>query len=74
MQEKKEKDYQERLQKAASFAELIVLATLWDGTPNAIKMADPKDFDGKVVVDITNPLDFSKGMPEAGCRSFRFWR
>ena len=48
---------------AASFAELIVLATLWDGTPNAIKMADPKDFDGKVVVDITNPLDFSKGMP-----------
>ena len=48
---------------AASFAELIVLATLWDGTPNAIKMADPKDFDGKVVVDVTNPLDFSKGMP-----------
>ena len=40
-----------------------MLATLWDGTPNAIKMADPKDFDGKVVVDITNPLDFSKGMP-----------
>jgi 8-hydroxy-5-deazaflavin:NADPH oxidoreductase len=48
---------------AASFAELIVLATLWDGTPNAIKMADPKEFDGKVVVDVTNPLDFSKGMP-----------
>ena len=63
MEEKKEKDHQERLQKAASFAELIVLATLWDGTPNAIKMADPKDFDGKVVVDVTNPLDFSKGMP-----------
>jgi 8-hydroxy-5-deazaflavin:NADPH oxidoreductase len=48
---------------AASFAELIVLATLWDGTTNAIKMAEPKDFDGKVVVDVTNPLDFSKGMP-----------
>ena len=48
---------------AASFAELIVVATLWDGTPNAIKMADPKNFDGKVVVDVTNPLDFSKGMP-----------
>jgi hypothetical protein len=26
-------------------------------------MDDPKDFDGKVVVDVTNPLDFSKGMP-----------
>src|SRR6186713_741817 len=28
-------------------------------------MADPEDFDGKVVVDLTNPLDFSKGMPSS---------
>jgi predicted dinucleotide-binding enzyme len=48
---------------AASFAELIVLATLWNGTPNAIRMADQKNFTGKVVIDVTNPLDFSKGMP-----------
>ena len=26
-------------------------------------MADPKNFAGKVVIDVTNPLDFSKGMP-----------
>jgi predicted dinucleotide-binding enzyme len=48
---------------AASFAELIVLATLWNGTANAIIMADQKNFTGKVVVDVTNPLDFSKDMP-----------
>src|SRR5919108_3932530 len=48
---------------AASFAELVVLATLWDGIPNAIEMADQKNFAGKIVIDVTNPLDFSKGMP-----------
>jgi len=48
---------------AASFAELVVLATSWDGTPNATKIADQKNFDGKVVIDVTNPLDFSKGVP-----------
>ena len=48
---------------AASFGEMIVIATSWDGTSNAIKMADPKNFAGKVVIDVTNPLDFSKGMP-----------
>jgi 8-hydroxy-5-deazaflavin:NADPH oxidoreductase len=49
---------------AASFGdELIFLATLWDGTRNAIKMANVKNFTGKIVIDVTNPLDFSKGMP-----------
>jgi predicted dinucleotide-binding enzyme len=47
----------------ASFGELNVLATSWAGTADAIKMADPKNFAGKVVIDVTNPLDFSKGMP-----------
>jgi len=48
---------------AASFGEIVVLATLWDGTPSAIEMAGKRNFSGKVVVDVTNPLDFSKGMP-----------
>jgi predicted dinucleotide-binding enzyme len=48
---------------AASFGELIVLATLWDGTPSALQLAGVKNFSGKVVVDVTNPLDFSKGAP-----------
>ncbi len=49
---------------AASFGEdLIVLCTSWDGTSNAIKMADPINMTGKVVIDTTNPLDFSQGLP-----------
>jgi predicted dinucleotide-binding enzyme len=40
---------------------MVVIATLWDGTANAIKMADPpKNLAGKIVIDVTNPLDFSK--------------
>jgi predicted dinucleotide-binding enzyme len=48
---------------AASFAELAVLATSWDGIPNAIKIANQKNFAGKIVIDVTNPLDLSKGSP-----------
>jgi 8-hydroxy-5-deazaflavin:NADPH oxidoreductase len=48
---------------AAKFGEMILLATHWDGTQNAITLADPKNLAGKVVVDITNPLDFSSGQP-----------
>jgi predicted dinucleotide-binding enzyme len=49
---------------AASFGDdLIVLCTSWGGTSNAIKMADPSNMTGKVVVDTTNPLDFSQGLP-----------
>jgi predicted dinucleotide-binding enzyme len=48
---------------AASFGELDVIATSWAGSVDAIRMADPENFAGKVVIDITNPLDFSKGMP-----------
>jgi 8-hydroxy-5-deazaflavin:NADPH oxidoreductase len=48
---------------AASFGEIVVIATSWDGTSNAIMMADPRSFAGKIVIDVTNPLDFSKGMP-----------
>ena len=48
---------------AALFGELNVLATSWDGASNAINMADSKNFAGKVLIDVTNPLDFSKDMP-----------
>lgn len=44
---------------AAAHAELAVLATAWSGTENAIKLAEPKNLAGKVVIDTTNPLDFS---------------
>jgi len=52
-------------EEAASFGEVIVLATLWAATFDVIKLANPKNFSRKVVIDVTNPLDFSKGMPPA---------
>jgi 8-hydroxy-5-deazaflavin:NADPH oxidoreductase len=48
---------------AASFGELDVIATSWAGTVDAIGMADPNNLAGKVVIDVINPLDFSKVMP-----------
>ena len=48
---------------AAKAGEIVLLATHWDGTQNAIALADPQNLAGKVVVDITNPLDFSTGQP-----------
>ncbi len=48
---------------AAEFGDIIILATLWTGTENVIKLAGQKNLAGKVVIDTTNPLDFSKGMP-----------
>lgn len=46
---------------AAAFGELIALATNWSGTENALKLAEAKNLNGKVLIDITNPLDHSGG-------------
>lgn len=46
---------------AAKFGELIVLATKWEGTKNAIELAGEANFAGKVLIDATNPLDTSGG-------------
>ncbi|HCS47087.1 MAG TPA: hypothetical protein DIW61_02040, partial [Candidatus Aminicenantes bacterium] len=48
---------------AAAFGEIAVLAILWTGTENAIKLAGPQNLAGKVLIDVTNPLDFSAGAP-----------
>ena len=48
---------------AAAFAEVAVVATLWEGTQNAIRLGGPANLAGKVVIDTTNPLDFSGGPP-----------
>lgn len=50
-------------EEAARFGDLIVLATLGVATAEAIRLAGERHFDGKVVIDTTNPLDFSQGMP-----------
>ena len=48
---------------AAAFGELAVLCTIWTGAENAIQLAGPNNLNGKVVIDTTNPLDFSGGVP-----------
>lgn len=48
---------------AAKFGEIIFLCTLWSGTENAIQMAGPENFNGKVVIDTTNPLIFEPNQP-----------
>lgn len=48
---------------AAAYGELAVLCTIWTGTENAIRLAGPDHLAGKVVIDTTNPLDFSGGIP-----------
>lgn len=45
---------------AARFGEVVLLCTPWYGTENAIKLADPKNLAGKVVIDVTNPLKFEE--------------
>jgi 8-hydroxy-5-deazaflavin:NADPH oxidoreductase len=47
----------------ARFGEVIVLATLGSGTEEAIRLAEPANFKGKVTIDATNPLDFAPGGP-----------
>lgn len=44
---------------AAAFGEVVVLAVLGAAAESVIKLADPTNFAGKVVIDATNPLDFA---------------
>ncbi len=46
---------------AARFGELVVLATLGMANRSALEQAGPENLRGKIVIDATNPLDFSKG-------------
>jgi predicted dinucleotide-binding enzyme len=48
---------------AAAFGEVVVLATLGVANESALTMAGLANFRGKVLIDTTNPLDFSGGMP-----------
>jgi len=44
---------------AAAFGEVDVLATHGVQNENAIRLAGPQHFSGKVVIDTTNPLEFT---------------
>lgn len=48
---------------AAASAEIIFNCTSGQGSVDALKQAGENHLNGKVIIDIANPLDFSKGMP-----------
>lgn len=48
---------------AAAHAELVVHATRGDSAIEVLTAASAKNLAGKILIDISNPLDFSKGFP-----------
>lgn len=48
---------------AAKFGEIIFNCTNGSGALTALQAAGAENIDSKILVDISNPLDFSKGMP-----------
>ena len=46
---------------AAKHGEVLLLAVRGAGAEEAIKLAGPENFGTKVLIDVTNPLDFSGG-------------
>jgi 8-hydroxy-5-deazaflavin:NADPH oxidoreductase len=51
------------LSETGAFASIIVNATNGGGSLEALEGAGKANLEGKIIVDISNPLDFSRGMP-----------
>ena len=48
---------------AAAHGEMVVNATAGAVSLEALEQAGEENVNGKILIDISNPLDFSKGMP-----------
>lgn len=48
---------------AAIHGEIVINATAGTVSLDALRAAGEPNLDGKILIDISNPLDFSKGMP-----------
>jgi len=48
---------------AARFGEVIVNCTQGAHSLEALRLVDKKDLNGKILIDVANPLDLSRGMP-----------
>ena len=48
---------------AAAHGEVVINATSGMASLEALALAGAENLDGKILIDIANPLDFSKGMP-----------
>lgn len=53
----------ETFAKAAAASGIIINCTMGQGSVDALKQAGSENLKGKTLLDISNPLDFSKGMP-----------
>lgn len=74
LEKKGEKTFSEYLEKnpkvklgsfaeAAAFGEIIINVSKGEHTREIIKAAGAENLNGKILIDISNPLDFSKGLP-----------
>lgn len=52
-----------RLPEAVDFGEVIVLSVLGRAAEDVLRLAGPERFAGKVLIDASDPLDFSSGRP-----------
>ena len=50
-------------EEAARHGEMLFNATSGSGALNALRLAGEPNLNGKIMIDLTNPLDFSRGMP-----------
>lgn len=48
---------------AAAFGEILFNCTLGSASVAVLQMAGNENLKGKILIDVSNPLDFSKGMP-----------
>lgn len=48
---------------AARHGEVVINATAGTGSLEALGLAGEENLSGKILIDVANPLDFSKGMP-----------
>jgi len=48
---------------AAAHAEVVINATAGAASLDALQAAGAKNVEGKILIDVSNPLDFSSGMP-----------
>jgi 8-hydroxy-5-deazaflavin:NADPH oxidoreductase len=55
--------YQGTFAEAAKFGEIVINCTNGMGSLEAVNQAGAQNLKGKVLIDVSNPLDFSKGMP-----------
>jgi len=59
----KDKATQGDFNDAAAFGEIVFLCLNGAHALDAVRSIDSSSISGKIVIDVTNPLDFSQGMP-----------